>query len=254
MRTLTKLIKGGSEMKFKNFLITLLGFTVIFGLLASTAFSLTILDSSSFSEDLNNGAIITDSAADPSTFSNEFWTYGDTDILVSNQDPINPPRPLYLGEVPYVDLDGFDYFFFVYDLQETGQAGSELVWIEDIVISSGGTTIWDFDQVGYGPIILNSQAPYSDTPLGDGGDLALYLPMDLFAGLGPESPLLFEAMQSNSNNGKDEWVITGEGFFIVEPIDPGDPLVTPVPEPSTFLLLGAGLGGLAYLARRKRKE
>ena len=236
----------------KNFFIRAF-ILCMFMLPANSAFALTITDSSNFEVDLNDGAIITDSAADPSTFSNEFWVYGDSDSLISNQD-INPPRDLLLGEIPYLNLDGFDYFYFVYDLQETGQAGSALVWIDDIKISSGTVTIWDFDQGTYGSIILNKTTPFSDTPLGDGGDLALYLPLSLFSGLTPESEIIFAARQSNSDNGKDEWVITGEGSFIVETIDPGDPPVTPVPEPSTFLLLGGGLVGLAFVVRRRREE
>lgn len=224
----------------------------IFTLSANPVFSLTITDSSSFKESLNGGAIITDSAADPNTFSNEFWVYGDSASLISNQD-INPPRDLLLGEIPYLNLDGFDYFYFVYDLQETGQAGSKLVWIDDIVITSGTKTIWDFDQGTYGSIILNETTPFSDTPLGDGGDLALYLPLSLFSGLTPESEIIFSARQSNSDNGKDEWVITGVGLFILDTIDPVVP-TTPVPEPSTFLLLGAGLAGLGFLVRRRKKE
>ncbi len=47
-----------------------------------------------------------------------------------------------------------------------------------------------------------------------------------------------------------------DNFFLDEPGDPAgqDPTNTVVPEPSTFLLLGGGLAGLAFYARRRRKE
>ncbi len=46
--------------------------------------------------------------------------------------------------------------------------------------------------------------------------------------------------------------LTAQGlFFLPDGQIPQD--VAPVPEPSTFLLLGAGLGGLAYLRRRQKK-
>ena len=71
-----------------------------------------------------------------------------------------------------------------------------------------------------------------------------------FLGFGftSESVLSFYWLQSNDDNGADEWVLSSEGEFLEGPIDP----VAPVPLPAGFPLLLAGLGAFGFVARRRR--
>jgi hypothetical protein len=49
--------------------------------------------------------------------------------------------------------------------------------------------------------------------------------------------------------------VDGTGYLNGSPISSDNALrVSPVPEPSTFILLGGGLAGLAFVARRRKKE
>ena len=151
----------------KNFMIvrkTLL--SIMFSMVVSPAFALTITNSSIFNEPLNDGAYITQSAAAGSLFSDEIFTSGDE----------TKSGTVLFSAIPYFDVEGTLYFQFVYDLQETGgnpqTVGGRPISIDDIVVSvSGIGIVWDFDQATYEPILLNTALnKYTHTPLGDGGD------------------------------------------------------------------------------------
>jgi len=219
---------------------------VMFCLVVSPAFALTITDSSSFNVLLNGGAYITQNSAAGSLFSDE--------ILASGNE--TKSGTVLFNKIPYFDVGGTLYFQFVYDLQEQGGEGKKQVSIDDIVISVGSIgTIWDYANGINGSIILNSTTPYSPSPLSNGGDMALYVPVSLFYGFGLTGSdlLTLTVTQSQSDNGPDEWVVLGEGsggsFF-----QAGDPIgQNDVPEPTTVLLLGSGLVGL-WGARKKFKK
>lgn len=74
-------------------------------------------------------------------------------------------------------------------------------------------------------------------PLGNGADMALLIPVSLFAGKGltGTSTLVFRSMQSDGQDGNDEWMFSSAGQFF----DPTDP-ITVVPEPVTPILLLSG--------------
>lgn len=237
------------SMKCKKFIISG-AFLCLFMLTASSTLAMIITDSSDFDEDLNSGAYITESTAPSSSFSKELFTSGNETMSGT----------IKFSYIPYFNFDNTLYFQFVYDMQETGH-GQEL-WIDDIQVSvtvavSGSTytyPIWDYDQANFnGSIILNSQAPYTSTPLGTGGDMALYLPVSLFDGFGllGSDLLTLTVTQSYSDDGKDEWVALNSGNFF----DSNDTIdSTVVPIPSAAILLGSAVVGLVCIGRLRVKK
>jgi len=234
-------------MKHKTLVVSALSLCW-FMLLATTAMAYIITDSSNFNVTLNDGAYIKQGAAPSSWFNQEIFTSGDETVSGT----------VAFSAIPYFSFSNTRYFQFVYDMQETGGKGQRQINIDDIVLTVGGFPIpfWNFDQTLYGSIILNTAEPWTNTPLGAGGDMELYVPVYLFQGYGltGSNLLTLTVTQSMSDNGTDEWVVLGSaggGSFF----SPGDPINDPnhqAPLPPTAYLLGAGLLGL--LAARRRSK
>lgn len=216
-------------------------------------------DGSSFTIDLNDGAFITNNAAPSNTFS--------ANDLINMYDGEVTSDPFPLSKIPVVTVGGNDYFQFIYDMQETGKA--ETISIDDIVVTALGVmldtdpvniVVWDYDQAKNGSIVLNPMVlvdgklvplgPPTATPLGAGGDMALYVPVSAFQGYGltGSSLLTMTVTQSVSDNGDDEWVVLGPPGFFFGPddsIDDGTPAPV-VPEPATLAIWSVlGVAGLA---------
>jgi hypothetical protein len=231
--------------------IYLLGISLCLSILMpSMASAITVLGTDSYIA-LNDDAYVDGTnAAAPSNFNNELMTLGNETLSGT----------VAISEIPYLDLSSSLYFEFIYDMQETGGnsnggLGGRPISIDDIVVSVNGTTIWDYDASTYGSILLNGTTAFTDTPLGAGGDMALYVPVALFNGLGftGSDALTLTVTQSDADNGTDEWIVQGSGaggmFFSA-----ADVIIdsSAVPVPAAMWLFGSGLLGLVGMARRKK--
>lgn len=181
----------------------------------------------------------------PSTFSVNLLVHGDGTFSSSNFN---------LSQVPYATISGTKYFAFVYDARETG--GARSVQIDNVTLSVNGIgAVWSSTD----SILLNSTTPYTASPLGTGPDLAVFIPVSAFDGLGltGSSTAFLTVTQSMSDNGSDEWVWTDRGIIGgVTFFGPDDPIASEssdpaVPEPTTFFLSGGVLLGAGLLMRRK---
>jgi len=170
-------------------------------------------------------------------------------------------------------LGGDPFFVFVLESQESDEDLS----IDKLSIVVGGaltggplaeTVAWMTNEA----ILINTESPSHLTlsPKSQGADLAVYVPVSAFDGLGltGSSQFRFEVTHSLVANGtEEEWIFSDEGVVrdgcdgsnggagcaenpLTSP-GPGDPIGTPTPEPATVLLLGAGLT-LVWALRRKR--
>lgn len=156
--------------------------------------------------------------------------------------------PLFFKDVPYTTVLGIRYFAFVYDAQET--QANQRVSIDNVTVKVDSHTIWSSAE----SIVLNgSGGNYTLTPLGNGADFALYIPVSLFDGRGltGNSTFVFTATQSDSHNGNDEWVFTDAGVVgTVLKFSENDPISSgtsgggveesAVPEPGSAVLVLAG--------------
>ncbi|MGK0171937.1 MAG: hypothetical protein ACI9W2_003670 [Gammaproteobacteria bacterium] len=212
-----------------------------------------ILDGDTNSSGINTTAILNDGAQidgtpniPQSSFSQEF--------AISASGPSQNDTftgTILLSDVPVFDLGGSLFFSFIYDSQETG--GDPSASIDDIVLSVGGTEYWNFDDVTFGSIILNDATANDETfsPLGNGSDMQLLVPVSLFAGVGltGADTLDFGWTQSLGHNGADEWVTVGAGSEAINAFLNPNPTVT-APEPGVLGLLGLGIFGIVGLRRR----
>ena len=165
--------------------------------------------------------------------------------------------PQQFANVGYTTIGTTRYFAFVLDSQETKH--NELLSIDRVRILVGGTEVWSTTEA----IVLNSGAAnFTLTPLGNGGDMALYVPIRVFDALSltGSSTFVFAATHSSGENGGDEWKFTDFGvmrdpvtgtvrrFALNEPVRSE---LYAIPEPSTALLLLTGIGLLGFVSRRR---
>jgi hypothetical protein len=186
----------------------------------------------------------------PSTFSSNFQ------VNTSDGTPQSSGTLQFL-QIPYASVGGSLYFALVLDAQEvsSNQANPqrEALRIDWVRITVGSTLVWQTTD----SILLNATAPFTLTPLGNGADMAIFIPVSIFNGfnLTGSTTFVFTAQHSLGDNGSDEWIFTDRGigggtqFFGANQIIQA---AEPVPEPSTWALSLLGAAALALRSRKRR--
>lgn len=171
-----------------------------------------------------------------------------------NTSANNPPldaksgpwtHDLLLTDLTTASLGGTNYYTFLLDINETGV--DPLVTLSGLQIfqsTTGGLSSTNLSNLGTKVYDLGSNSielNYDLNPGSGAADMLAYIPTDLFNVAGAPFVYFYSAFgtPNDAEAGFEEWA-TVEGAH------------TPVPEPGTVLLLGAGFVGLALYAKRRR--
>jgi len=183
--------------------------------------------------------------------------------------PYDDQRPSYNNAITLGDLQAANWGFALdidepKNINETLMLNEFIVWV--LPNAAGGSLVNknNVDNVTYaslatllgansGEVKFNLDTLTEDNDIllhyklwkgsGQNLDMLLEVPAGNFAGVAADDFLYVWASFTQSDHGGfEEWILLGS------------PRIPPVPEPSTFILLGAGLAGLGFLVRRRKKE
>ena len=177
--------------------------------------------------------------------------------IENGKDKTGTSSSFTLSQVPYTTIDGTRYFAFVYDAWEQDGGPQHIpVTISDITLTLNGIgPVWSAND----SIRLNSATPYTSSHIGDGFDLAVFVPLSVFEGLDltGSSTASLTVTQTHGHGQPDRWYLDGSIFSGAQFFGAGDLITSAssdpaVPEPTTFLLSGGVLIGAGLLLRRKR--
>jgi hypothetical protein len=178
----------------------------------------------------------------------------DASKVLDNKDGIWT-HSLLTSDVPVKTLsDGNTYYQLMLDINES--SSRRFVSLDTLRVyqvsapaltSLGGLNpVWDMDSAGNTYVELN----YSLNPGSGYGDMFAYIPTSVFAS-DPNRPyfVLYSRFgnPSTSDAGFEEWAT----LSVPAPPPPPPP---PIPEPETYALMLAGLGAMAFVARRRKSR
>ena len=163
-----------------------------------------------------------------------------------------------LAITPAALADAFGYTFTAGSLTATGTLTGYLVAPGEYEITSGTITITGggAEQGSGGVLLQNTSGPGGTTNFNAGGGTILTFDDLLFVGSNPEvngAGLLFELNGVGLNlwgNGPNSYTLF-EGNYLSSA---DGTFITYTPEPTSLLLLGTGLLGLAFVAFRRAKS
>lgn len=202
---------------------------IIYALSAASLLAFSANTASAAVININDGAKYDLSAADVPPPS----AYNSNDIISSNPVVSYASLDWYNGSVSYGSLQGSGGFIsFYFDGQEPKASSKKSLTVLDIVIKSGSTLVFDYDEATHGSI------SFADVNA-NRTDLSLYIPTSLFDSHSFASTDLIDFLwrQADDDGSPDEWTSYAK---------------TPaVPLPATGLLL-VGAIGMAGAFRRRR--
>ncbi|MGH9361295.1 MAG: PEP-CTERM sorting domain-containing protein, partial [Thermoanaerobaculia bacterium] len=198
-----------------------------------------------------------DSPQDPTQgFESGYNTDGQIEFNTKEEGGHNWTHSIKVSDLQVVNQGGTDYYVFMLDINEVSSKDGRLLSLNEVEIYLGasgdltgypnlGTKIYEMDAGGDNTVEL-------DYKLNNGsgsGDMLMLVPVSLFTGPNQFVYLYSEFGNPNhEDDGFEEWAA------VMSDSPPPPPPPPPIPEPTTMLLLGAGLVAMGGVKKLRRKS